>query len=82
MPASHARLIVGLSAVDEFAWTMIASGFALMMLLSESIWACSVPSTCSTLRSTRPASGPLSTATCAERSICWSQSLPIVTADR
>ena len=82
MPASQARLSVGFSAVDEFAWTMIASGLALMMLLSELIWACSVPSTCSTLRSTRPASGPFSTATWAERSICCSQSLPIVTAYR
>ena len=28
MPASQARLMVGLSAVDEAAWTMIASGLA------------------------------------------------------
>ncbi len=82
MPAAQAASMVGSSADVDAAWTMMASGFAAMMLLSELICASAEFSTVSTWRLTRPASGGLVTATSAMRCICCSQSLPIRPFDR
>ena len=57
MPAAHAASMVGSSADVDAAWTMMASGFAAMMLLSELICASAEFSTVSTWRLTRPGQG-------------------------
>ena len=82
MPAAQAFSIVGFSASAEEASIRIAAGFSRMMLLSELICACTVPSAFSMCSSTRPFSGALPAATSATRSICWRQSLPTKLLER